>query len=72
MDKFKLTNDRVEWMNIIYDINNDIDGYKLVTKDNIQNVLTERLIKRGNDQKIVGKWFVCDTVRNKIVHNYEK
>jgi uncharacterized protein with HEPN domain len=72
MNKFKLTNDRVEWMDFIYDVNNVCDGYKLVTKDNIQKVLTERLIKRGNDSHIVGKWFVCDTVRNKIVHNYEK
>ena len=72
MDEFKLTNDRVQWMDFIYDFNNGIDGYKLVTKDNIKNILTERLIKRGNDQKIVGKWFVCDEVRDKIVHNYEK
>lgn len=72
MNKFKLTNDRVEWMDFIYDVNNVCDGYKLVTKDNIQKILTERLIKRGNDSRIVGKWFACDTVRNKIVHNYEK
>ena len=45
MNKFKLTNDRVEWMDFIYDVNNVCDGYKLVTKDNIQKVLTERLIK---------------------------
>ncbi len=62
MDEFKLTNDIAEWMDFVYDVNNDIDGYKLVTKDNIKNILFV------SD----GKWFVCDEVRDKIIHNYEK
>ncbi len=68
MDEFKLTNDIAEWMDFVYDVNNDIDGYKLVTKANIKNILFES----DKWEKCNGKWFVCDEVRDKIVHNYEK
>lgn len=71
MDKFKLTNDRSQWMDFVYDVNNSIDGYKLVDKDNIRQLYTSYTSLDGSGRWFF-KWYLSDEVRNKIIHNYEK
>lgn len=59
-----------EWMDFIYDINNDPNGYKLVNKDNVWELFIVYSSQDGSGRWYF-KWFVTDEVRNKIIHNYE-
>ena len=60
-----------EWMDLIYDINNDPNGYKLVNKDNVNKLFNLYSSQDYNSGRWYFKWFVDDEVRNKIIHNYE-
>lgn len=70
MDK-DMIKEKDEWMDFIYDINNDPNGYKLVNKDNVWELFTTIRYSSQNGRRVLFKWFVTDEVRNKIIHNYE-
>ena len=59
-----------EWMDFIYDVNNDPNGYKLINKDNVYHLYI--LYNSLDGRRVFFKWFVDDEVRNKIIHNYGK
>jgi len=59
-----------EWMDFIYDVNNDPNGYKLINKDNVHHLYI--LYNSLDGRRVFFKWFVDDEVRNKIIHNYGK
>ena len=68
MDKNKLR-EIDKWMDFIYDVNNTMDGYKLVNKDNVHELFT--IFHPSGVRRNCRGWNVTNEIRNKIVHNYE-
>ena len=59
-----------EWMDLIYDVNNTTDGYKLVNKDNFHHLYTQ-YDYRDDSWDYSYNWNCSNEIRNKIIHNYE-
>lgn len=59
---------RNEWMDFIYDVNNTTDGYKLVNKDNVHHLYTQYDCRNGRRYSYEN-WNVTNEIRNKIIHN---